>query len=62
MRFGPLIVAVTGLVLMALELINPGDGGPSIFWLIVGGLALVMGVAGYLQRDQKPPEPPLPKL
>jgi hypothetical protein len=25
-------------------------------------LALVMGVAGYLQRDQKPPEPPLPKL
>ena len=62
MRFGPLLVALTGLVLIALELIRPGDGGPSIFWLIVGGLALVLGVAGHLQRDQKPPEPPLPKL
>ena len=62
MRFGSLLVALTGLVLIALELINPGDGGSSIFWLIVGGLALVLGVAGHLQRDQKPPEPPLPKL
>jgi predicted membrane channel-forming protein YqfA (hemolysin III family) len=62
MRFGPLLVAFTGTALIALELLRPRDGGPSVFWLIVGGLALVLGVVGYLQRHQKPPEPPLPRL
>ena len=62
MRFGPLLVALTGAALISLELLRPRDGGPSIFWIIVGALALALGVAGHLQRDQKPPEPPLPKL
>ena len=62
MKSGPLIVAVTGAILIALELLRPREGGPSVFWLIVGGLALVLGVLGHLQRDQKPPEPPPPKL
>ncbi|MDQ3440012.1 MAG: hypothetical protein M3478_06640 [Planctomycetota bacterium] len=62
MRLGPLLVALTGAVLIALELLRPRDGGPAIFWIIVGGLALALGAAGHLQRDQKPPEPPLPKL
>ena len=54
MKWGPLIVAVTGAVLIALELLRPREGGPSVFWLIVGGLALILGTAGHLQRDQKP--------
>jgi hypothetical protein len=62
MKFGPLLVAFTGAVLIALELLRWRDDGPSVFWLIVGGLALVLGVTGYLQRNQKPPGPPLPKL
>jgi hypothetical protein len=62
MKFGPLLVALTGAALIALELLRPRDGGPSVFWLIVGGLALMLGVVGHLQRNQKPPEPPLPKL
>ncbi len=62
MRFGPLLVALTGAVLIALELFRPRPAGPSIFWIIVGALALGLGVAGHLHRDQKPPEPPLPKL
>lgn len=62
MKFGPLLVAFTGAVLIALELLGPHDGGVSIFWVAVGGLALVLGIAGHVQRDAKPPEPPLPKL
>ena len=61
-RFGPLLVALTGAALIALELFRPRAGGTSIFWIIVGALALVLGAAGHVQRDQKPPEPPLPKL
>jgi hypothetical protein len=61
-RFGPLLVALTGAALIALELLRARDESLSVFWLIVGALALVLGVVGYLQRDQKPPEPPLPKL
>ena len=61
-RFGPLLVALAGAALVALELLRPRDGGPSTFWIIVGGLALVLGVVGHLQRNQKPPEPPLRKL
>ena len=62
MKYGPLLVAFTGAVLIALELLRTRDGGASIFWLIVGGLALVLGIAGHVQRDRKRPEPPLPKL
>jgi len=62
MKFGPLLVALTGAVLIALELLRPRDEGPSIFWLIVGGFAMVLGVIGHLQRNQNPHEPPLPKL
>ncbi len=62
MRFGPLLVALTGAALIALELFRPREGGPSIFWLIVGALALVLGIVGHLQRNQKPSESPLPKL
>ena len=61
-KWGPLIVALTGAILIALELLRPREGGPSVFWLIVGGLALILGVVGHLQRNQTPPEPPLPKL
>ena len=61
-RFGPLLVALTGAAVIALELLRARDEQLSVFWLIVGALALVLGMAGHLQRDQKPPEPPLPKL
>lgn len=57
MRFGPLLVAVTGAVLIALELLRPRDDGPSIFWMIVGALALALGIVGHIQRDQKPRDP-----
>ncbi|HEV2295291.1 MAG TPA: hypothetical protein VGR35_15675 [Tepidisphaeraceae bacterium] len=62
MRFGPLLVAFIGAVLIALEVFRPREGGPSVFWIIVGVLALVLGLVGHRQRDQKPAEPPLPKL
>ena len=61
-RFGPLLVALTGAALIALELLRARDESLSVFWLIVGAFTLVLGVVGHLQRDQKPPEPPLPKL
>jgi hypothetical protein len=62
MRFGPLLVALAGAVLIALELLRPRDEGPSLFWMSVGALALVLGIVGHLQPDQKPPQPPLPRL
>jgi hypothetical protein len=62
MRFGPLIVAITGAVLILLELRRFAEGGPSVFWMIVGALAIVLGVVGHVQRGRKPPEPPLPRL
>jgi hypothetical protein len=62
MKFGPLLVVAAGAVLIALELLRPPSGGPSIFWLIAGALCVVLGMLGHLQRDQKPPQPPLPKL
>ena len=49
-RFGPLLVALTGAALIALEWVGRRDEGPSVFWLIVGGLALVLGIVGHLQR------------
>jgi len=61
-RFGPLLVALTGAALIALELLRARDEQLSVFWLIVGALALALGVVGHLHRDQKPPEPPLPRL
>lgn len=61
-RFAPLLVAIIGVVLIVLELLRPRDGEPSIFWIIVGTLAAALGIVGHLQRDQKPPDPPLPKL
>ena len=55
MKFGPLLVAVTGFVLIALELLRPRDGGPSVFWIVVGALAIVLGVVGHVQRDRGKP-------
>lgn len=55
MRFGPLLVAVTGVVLMALELLRPRDGGPSVFWIVVGALATLLGIVGHVQRDRGRP-------
>ncbi len=54
MRFGPLLVALTGAALIALELLRPREGGPSSFWIIVGALTLVLGIVGHVQRDRKP--------
>ncbi len=51
-RIGPLLVALAGAVLIALELLHSPDGGPSIFWMIVGGLALVAGVVGHWQSNR----------
>jgi len=50
-RFGPLLVALTGAALIALEFFGRRGEGPSLFWLIVGGLALVLGVVGHMQRN-----------
>jgi hypothetical protein len=52
MRYGPLLVAVTGLVLIALEVLRPRAGGPSVFWMVVGALAVVLGIVGHVQRDR----------
>jgi hypothetical protein len=52
MRFGPLLVAVTGVVLIALEVLRPHEGGPSVFWIVVGALAIVLGIVGHVYRDQ----------
>ena len=50
-RYGPLIAALTGAALVALELFGRRTEGPSIFWLIVGGLVLVLGVIGHIQQS-----------
>jgi hypothetical protein len=52
MRFGPLLVALTGVVLIALELSRPREGVPSVFWIVVGSLAIVLGIVGHVQRDR----------
>jgi hypothetical protein len=52
MRFGPLLVAVTGVVLIALEVLRPHESGPSVFWIAVGALAIVLGIVGHVQRDR----------
>jgi hypothetical protein len=52
MKFGPLLVAVTGVVLIALEVLRPRGGGPSVFWIVVGVLAIVLGIVGHVQRDR----------
>jgi hypothetical protein len=52
MRFGPLLVAVTGVVLIALEVLRPHEEGPSVFWIVVGALAIVLGIVGHVQRDR----------
>jgi hypothetical protein len=49
MRFGPLLVAVTGVVLNALEVLRPHESGPSVFWIAVGALAIVLGIVGHVQ-------------
>ena len=50
-RLGPLLVALTGAALVALELFGRRTDGPSVFWLCVGGLAFVLGVVGHMQRN-----------
>jgi hypothetical protein len=54
MRFGPLIVAITGAVLILLEVRSFAEGGPSVFWIVVGALAVVLGLVGHLQRNRAP--------
>jgi len=55
LRFGPLIVAITGAALILLELRRFGEeGGVSIFWIVVGALAMALGIVGHVQRKQGP--------
>jgi hypothetical protein len=49
-RYGPLLVSLTGAALVALELFRGGEDGVSVFWIIVGALAIVLGLAGHFQR------------
>lgn len=49
-RFGPLLVSLTGAALIALELLRGGEGGVSVFWMVIGALAMVLGLVGHLQR------------
>ena len=53
MRFGPLIVAITGAVLILLEVRRFAEGEISIFWIVVGVLAIVLGVAGHVQGKRQ---------
>jgi hypothetical protein len=50
-RFSPILVAITGAALVALELFGRRTEGTSVFWLIVGGVAIVLGIVGYMQRN-----------
>lgn len=54
MRFGPLIVAITGAVLILLEVRRFAEGGVSIFWIVVGALAVVLGIVGHVQGKRQP--------
>ena len=49
-RFGPLLVAIAGALLVALELLRARTEGVSVFWVIVGGFAMVLGLVGHFQR------------
>jgi hypothetical protein len=53
MRFGPLIVAITGAVLILLEVRRFAEGGPSIFWITIGALAIVLGLVGHVQGKRR---------
>ena len=50
-RFGPLLVALTGAALIVLELFGHRTEDASMFWLVVGGCALVLGIVGHIQRS-----------
>ncbi|MGB7157763.1 MAG: hypothetical protein WBD40_06835 [Tepidisphaeraceae bacterium] len=53
MRFGPLIVAITGAALILLEVRRFAEGGVSIFWIVVGALAIALGVVGHVQGKRQ---------
>ncbi len=52
-RFGPLIIAITGASLILLEVRRSVEGGVSVFWMVVGALAVVLGVVGHVQGKQR---------
>jgi hypothetical protein len=62
MRFGPLIVAITGAALILLEVGAAlillevrrfAEGGVSVFWIVVGALAVVLGIVGHVQGKRQ---------
>lgn len=63
-RFWPVLAVVTGGALLFFEIRrSKGVTGENAFWLLVGGLVLVLGVVDLWQslrrkRDRSNPDPP----